>query len=226
MDQSFPDHFKKIRSFVLRTTRITEAQKKAMEELYPVYGVNFQTDSLACRDLFPGFSKYVLEIGFGMGDATLELAQNHPDTAFLGVEVHTPGVGRVLLEIQRRGLKNLKVLCHDATEVLPRLEKETWDGIHIFFPDPWPKKKHNKRRLIQHPFVQTLLPPLKTGGYIYAATDWEEYAEQILQVFDTTPGLKNPYQPWAQVSWRPKTKFERKGLEAQRVIREIFFQKS
>ena len=220
-----PEHFKKIRSFVLRTTRITEGQQKALEKLYPVYGVNFSTSSFKTADLFPGFNRFVLEIGFGMGDATLELAQAQPETAFLAIDVHTPGIGKVLGEIEKRGIKNLKLVYHDAVDVIPKMETGAWDGIHIFFPDPWPKKKHHKRRLLQGPFVETLVRPLKSAGYLYAATDWEEYALDIIEVFSKTPGLNNSYETWADIPWRPKTKFEARGLKENRPIREILFQK-
>lgn len=221
-----PEHFKQIRSFVLRTTRMTDGQKKALEDLYPVYGIDVERASFATGDLFPGFQRFVLEIGFGMGDATLELAAAQPDTAFLAIDVHTPGIGKVLAEIDRRGLKNLKVVNFDAVQIIPRLESRAWDGIHIFFPDPWPKKKHHKRRLLQAEFVKTLVRPLKTGGYLYAATDWEEYALEIHQVFTATPGLANNFDLWADVPWRPKTKFETRGLKENRPIREIFFHRT
>lgn len=220
------EHLRSIRSFVMRATRITDGQKRALEELYPLYGVDFATGSFKTEDLFPGFKKYVLEIGFGMGDATLELAANQPETGFLAIDVYTPGIGRVLAEIEKRGLKNLKVVNYDAVEIIPKLETGAWDGIHVFFPDPWPKKKHHKRRLLQTPFVTTLVRPLKTGGYLYAATDWEEYGIEILQVFSTTEGLKNSFESWADVPWRPKTKFETRGIKENRPIREIFVQKT
>lgn len=227
-DPAAPPRFQRtVKSFVRRNSRITEHQTQALSGLYPRWGLPVENSPLGAQDLgaAPG-QPLVLEIGFGMGAATLELAERHPETAYLGVEVFSPGVGKVLAEIAARGLTNLRVVQQDVHDLIPRLPLGRFQGIHIFFPDPWPKKRHHKRRLIQPPFTASLVPLLAPGGYVYAATDWEDYAVQILEVLSSTPGLQNPsggYHP--RVPWRPETKFERRGLEQQRLIREILVTK-
>jgi tRNA (guanine-N7-)-methyltransferase len=232
----------KIRSFVLRSGRMGTAQQRALQELAPLYDIAYlQPDCFAVGErgtrypvgeidlsgLFPREQPVVVEIGFGMGAATLELAEAFPGWNLLGIEVHKPGVGKVLDEIDRRGLDNLRIYRGDAVELLERgLPSAGIAGYHIFFPDPWPKKKHHKRRLIQAPVAEQLARSLRPAGYIYAVTDWEEYAHHILEVFRDTPGLVNPYAGYApQVSWRPRTSFERKGLEQSHPIREIWVER-
>lgn len=223
IDPSRPADWR-IKSFVRRAARMTDGQKKALEDLYPRFGVDAGVP-VDLKALFPGFTRFVLEIGFGMGDATLELAATLPETAFVAVDVYTPGIGRVLAEIEKRGLKNLRVVNSDVVELLPKLPQGSWEGIHVFFPDPWPKKKHHKRRLLKTDFVRTLVPLLKKDGYLYAATDWEEYAQEILEAFGQVEDLRNDFPDWAEVPWRPKTKFENRGLQEGRPIREIFFRR-
>ncbi len=203
-------------------------QRKALDTYAPLYCIEFKNQILDFKDVFKNSNDTYLEIGFGMGHATIEIAERNPDKNYLGVEVHTPGVGRVLNEIHTRKLDNLKIIRHDAVEIFEHMiGTETLSGIHLFFPDPWPKKKHFKRRLVQKEFVSLVLPKLKPGGYIYTATDWEPYAEWILEVFQSFKQLKNRYNPYAdKIEWRPETSFERKGIGKSHKIRNIWFEKS
>jgi len=215
-----------VRSYVIRAARLTPGQKRALDELYPEFGVAFPP-APDLKQLFPESRRHVIEIGFGNGDASIEIAKAFPDTGFLGVEVHPPGVGHLLAAIQREGLSNLKVLRHDAVEVVEALADNSADAFHIFFPDPWPKKKHHKRRLLQAPFLGELGRVLKPGGVLYFATDWEEYAEDVLAALEALPVFKNSFEKWADgVAWRPSTRFERRGLLEQRPILELQFLKT
>lgn len=214
-----------VRSYVIRAARLTPGQKRALEELYPVYGVPFPP-APDLKALFPASSRQVIEIGFGNGEATLEIAKAFPDTGFLGVEVHPPGVGHLLAAIDRDRLTNLRVLKHDAVEVVGSLADGSVDAFHVFFPDPWQKKKHHKRRLLQTPFLTELARVLKPGGIFYFASDWEEYAEEVLAALTVLPAFANDFDGWAHgVTWRPSTRFERRGLKEQRPIRELQFRK-
>lgn len=214
-----------VRSYVIRAARLTVGQKRALDELYPVYGVPFPP-APDLRALFPQSQRRVIEIGFGNGEATLEIAKAFPDTGFLGLEVHPPGVGHLLNEIHREGLTNLRVLRHDAVEVIEALPGDSVDAFHVFFPDPWPKKKHHKRRLLQRGFLAELARVLRPGGVFYFATDWEEYAEEVLADLLSLPLFRNDFERWATgVTWRPSTRFERRGLKEQRPIREVQFHK-
>lgn len=214
-----------VRSYVIRAARLTSGQKRALEELYPVFGVPFPP-APDLGALFPSCRRHVVEIGFGNGEATLEIAKAFPDTGFLGIEVHPPGVGHLLGEIQKQGLSNLRVLRWDAVEVIAALPEASVDAFHVFFPDPWPKKKHHKRRLLQPAFLNDLARTLKPGGVFYFATDWEEYAEEVLADLKALPDFENDFESWASgVTWRPSTRFERRGLLEQRPIREVQFHK-
>lgn len=214
-----------VRSYVIRAARLTTGQKRALEELYPVFGVPFPP-APDLKALFPAASRHVVEIGFGNGEATVEIARAFPETGFLGLEVHPPGVGHLLNEIRKEGLANLRVLRHDAVEVVSALAENSVDAFHVFFPDPWPKKKHHKRRLLQTAFLADLARALKPGGVFYFATDWEEYAEEVLAALSALPVYQNDHEKWAAgVTWRPSTRFERRGLLEQRPIRELQFRK-
>lgn len=217
---------REIRSFVIRAARLSPGQKRCLEEYYPLYGVPFPEPALDWKAIFPGFDRIVIEIGFGNGEATVEIAQKMPQTAFLGIEVHPPGVGQVLREIHDQKLNNLRLLRHDAVPVIRSLPDACVDGFHVFFPDPWQKKKHHKRRLLQRPFLEDLARVLKPGGYFYFASDWEEYAVEVLETLGQMPQWHNCYQDWAQgIAWRPQTKFENRGLVEKRPIREVYFEK-
>src|SRR5262245_33202536 len=179
-----------IRSYVLRQGRTTAAQSRARQQLAPVYGIPFATTPLDLERAFGRAAPKVLEIGFGMGETTAAIAAAHPEIDYLGVEVHSPGVGSLLNRIETQRLANVRVIQHDAVEVLEHMiAPEALDGAHLFFPDPWPKKRHHKRRLVQAPFVRLLTSRLKRGACVHAVTDWEDYAHQILAVLGDEPAL-------------------------------------
>ncbi|MCR4631453.1 MAG: tRNA (guanosine(46)-N7)-methyltransferase TrmB [Treponema sp.] len=206
---------------------MTAAQEKAYAELSPSWCIPFEDKILNFVDVFGNTNPIIVEIGFGMGDATVNMAAANPDINYLGIEVHRPGVGKVLSEIKRRELKNLYIIEHDALEVLEKMIGDnSVNGFHIFFPDPWPKKRHHKRRMVQRPRTNLFAQKLAKGGYLYFVTDWLEYAEFALEELNQTQGLKNKYKGFAEPqSWRYQTKFERKGLSADRKITELFFEK-
>ena len=214
-----------IRSYVLRQGRVSNAQQRACETLLPRYGVSFSEARLDLEKLFGRNAPKILEIGFGMGESTAVIAAAQPENDYLGIEVHTPGVGNLLKLIDAQALTNVRIIQHDAVEVLRHMiAPGTLDGIHIFFPDPWPKNRHHKRRLIQAPLVSVLTEKLKPGGYLHAATDWHEYAEQILAVFAATPALKNTAADYApRPEYRPRTKFETRGLRLGHGVWDIVF---
>lgn len=214
-----------IRSFVLRAGRLGTGQLKALDELGPRFVLPYQAAPLDLAATFGREAPKVLEIGFGMGQATAEIARNHPETDYLGVEVHTPGVGALLKLIGEQDLANLRLIQHDAVEVLRHMIPEAGlDGIHIFFPDPWHKKRHHKRRLIQPAFAELLASRLKTGGYLHLATDWQDYAEQMLAVLAANPHLRNSSDGYApRPEYRPLTKFEQRGLRLGHGVWDLVF---
>ncbi|PSJ18471.1 tRNA (guanosine(46)-N7)-methyltransferase TrmB [Nitrosomonas supralitoralis] len=214
-----------IRSFVLRQGRLSNAQRRACETLLPRYGIPFNKSLLDLNHVFSRQAPKILEIGFGMGESTATIAKAHPENDYLGIEVHTPGVGSLLNQIELLELNNLRIIQHDAVEVLEHmLPTACLDGIHIFFPDPWPKAKHHKRRLIQPALVTRLCKRLKPGGYIHAATDWEDYAAQILHVFNQDSQLINTVTNYAQrPECRPLTKFEQRGLKLGHGVWDLIF---
>ena len=216
-----------IKSYVLRTGRLSKLQKIALKSYSVKYCIPFNEGDLNFVEIFNNSNPVVLEIGFGMGHATVEIAEKNPDINYIGIEVHTPGIGKVLSEIEIRKLTNLKLIQYDAVQIVRTMIKDSsLSGIHVFFPDPWPKKKHHKRRLIQDSFIKELLGKIKKNGYLYIVTDWEEYAEYILQVLNKFEELNNPYTNFADKNdWRPYTSFEKKGLEKNHIIREIWFEK-
>lgn len=216
-----------IRSFVLRQGRVSNAQRRACEMLLPRHGIPFAESPLDLNQVFGRQAPKILEIGFGMGDSTAAIAHAHPDKDYLAIEVHTPGVGSLLNQIEALDLTNLRIIQHDAVEVLHHmLPTACLDGIHIFFPDPWPKARHHKRRLIQPALVAHLCEHLKSGGYIHTATDWEDYAEQILTVFSNEPQLTNSATDYApRPDYRPLTKFEQRGLKLGHGVWDLIFLK-
>ncbi len=221
-----PSH-RPIRSFVLRQGRISNAQQRALEGLLPRFGIPFQGSLLDLDEAFGRAAPKILEIGFGMGETTAAIAAAHPENDYLGVEVHSPGVGSLLKQIEEQGLTNLRVIQHDAVEVLKHMiAPGALSGVHIFFPDPWHKKRHHKRRLIQPELVALLSDRLRPGGYIHAATDWQEYAEHILAVLSAEPRLTNTAQGYApRPEYRPLTKFERRGLRLGHGVWDIVFRR-
>ncbi len=215
---------RKIRSFVSRKKRLTNLQQRSLDAHAGDYCISFdESGRRAVKEYLTPGNAY-LEIGFGMGEVTARIAREHPENRYLGIEVFQPGIGRLLHEISEEGLENIRIIAHDVDEVIDCLiPEETLDGIHIFFPDPWPKKRHHKRRLFQEPFVRRLLRVLSAGGYIYAVTDWEDYARQMLEVCNSIGELDNPSRGFsAPLAWRPRSKFESKGLAKNHVIREIY----
>lgn len=214
-----------VRSFVLRAGRLGTGQLKALDELGPRFVLPYQAAPLDLAATFGREAPKVLEIGFGMGQATAEIARKHPEIDYLGVEVHTPGVGALLKLIGEQDLANLRLIQHDAVEVLRHMIPEAGlDGIHIFFPDPWHKKRHHKRRLIQPAFAELLASRLKTCGYLHLATDWQDYAEQMLAVLATNPHLRNSSDGYApRPEYRPLTKFEQRGLRLGHGVWDLVF---
>lgn len=216
-----------IRSYVLRQGRVSKAQRRACETLLPRFGIPFRAEPLDLDRVFGRSAPKVLEIGFGMGETTTAIAEAHPETDFLGIEVHTPGVGSLLREIDARQLTNIRIVQHDAVEVLGQMiSPGSLDGMHVFFPDPWPKKRHHKRRLIQPAFVSLAASRLKPGGYLHIATDWQEYAEQILSVLSAEPALENTAPGYAaRPAHRPQTKFERRGIGLGHGVWDVVFRR-
>jgi tRNA (guanine-N7-)-methyltransferase len=216
-----------IRSFVVRAGRMGTGQQKAIETLGPRYMLPFQASPFDAAAVFGRHAPLVLEIGFGMGAATAQIAAARPDTDFLGVEVHVPGVGALLKRIGEEGLSNLRIVQHDAVQVLDQmLAPVSLAGVHVFFPDPWHKKKHHKRRLIQPPLVALLASRLAAGGVLHCATDWQPYAEQMLEVLSAEPALENTAEGYApRPDYRPLTKFEDRGLKLGHGVWDLVFTK-
>ena len=224
-EESSENH-RRIRSFVLRQGRLTKGQERALETGWPKFGLDYAPALLEFTQTFGrADSKRLLEIGFGMGDATAKIAQTLPDCDFLAVEVHTPGVGSLLKLMQEGDIQNIRIIQHDAVEVLHNMVPDnSLDGVHIFFPDPWHKKRHHKRRLIQAEFVKLLCTKLKVGAYIHVATDWQEYAEWVLEVLNSENALKNTASDYAEKpSYRPLTKFENRGLKLGHGVWDLVF---
>ena len=241
------EHKRTIRSFVLRQGHMTASQQRAIDTLWSQFGVDYQTAGLDLNQCFGREQAKVLEIGFGMGVATAEIARRLPETDFLAIDVHGPGVGNLLKLIEEQQLSNIRVMRHDAVEVVENMLADgSLSGIHIFFPDPWHKKRHNKRRLIQPPFVELLASRLKPGGYIHCATDWENYALQMLEVLGGEPSLDNSVANPAPAAlaaaleadsaaglagfaprpdYRPLTKFENRGLRLGHGVWDLVFRK-
>ncbi len=216
-----------IRSFVLRQGRMSPAQVRAYEELMPRLGIEYRPLPLDFSQAFGRQAPLILEIGFGMGETTARIAAAMPATNFLGLEVHAPGVGALLKLVEEQQLANLRVVRHDAVEVVQNMiVPASLAGIHIFFPDPWPKARHHKRRLIQSDFVALLASRLVPGGYLHCATDWEEYAQQMLEVLSADPLLINTAVGFAaKPDYRPLTKFEARGLKLGHGVRDVLFRR-
>ena len=216
-----------IRSFVLRQGRVSAAQARYHEEGMPRWGLPYQAAPLDLDAVFGRRTHRILEIGCGMGETTALIAGQHPQNDYLGIEVHTPGVGSLLKEIATRELSDLRVIQHDAVEVVrDMLAPNSLAGIHVYFPDPWPKKRHHKRRLLQPSFVHLLATRIAPGGYLHAATDWEEYAQEILQTFTSEPLLANTANGFApRPAWRPQTKFEARGLKLGHGSWDVLFRR-
>ncbi|MBQ6056518.1 MAG: tRNA (guanosine(46)-N7)-methyltransferase TrmB [Treponema sp.] len=214
-----------IKTYVLRAGHFTNSEKNAYEKLHDKYCIDFSETPLDFESVFGNKNPTVIEIGFGMGKATAIIAQNNPDINYIGIEVHKPGVGKLLASIEELKLSNIRIIEYDAMEVLKKqIKDDSVSAFHIFFADPWPKKRHHKRRLVQRPRTDLMTSKLVKGGYLYFVTDWLPYAEFALDELNQTAGLKNKFDGFApHQEWRPETRFEQKGLDANRVISELMF---
>ncbi|MFM0321438.1 tRNA (guanosine(46)-N7)-methyltransferase TrmB [Caballeronia glebae] len=218
---------RRIRSFVTRAGRVSVGQQRAIDDLGPRYVVPYAPQLADWDARFGRKAPRVLEIGFGMGATTAEIAAARPGDDFIGVEVHEPGVGALLKLIGEEGLGNIRILQHDAVEVLEHMiAPDSLDGVHIYFPDPWHKARHHKRRLIQPKFVALLVSRMKPGGYMHLATDWQNYAEQMLEVLSAEPALENTADGYApRPDFRPVTKFERRGMRLGHGVWDLMFRR-
>jgi len=217
-----------IRSYVLRQGRFSPAQQRAYAELLPRLGIPYRREPLNFREIFGRDAPVVVEIGSGMGETTARIARENPATDYVAIEVHAPGVGSLLKMLAEEAVPNVRVVQHDAVDVMREMVPESsLAGIHVFFPDPWPKKRHHKRRLIQPAFTALAASRLAAGGYLHVATDWQDYAEHVLAVLSATPGLRNTAEAFApRPATRPETKFERRGLNLGHGVWDIVFERS
>jgi len=216
-----------IRSYVLRQGRMSEAQQRAIDALYPQFGLAFRDTPIDASTIFNRHAPLVLEIGSGMGETTAAIAAARPDTDFIAIEVHLPGIGALLKHIATRGLTNVRVIRHDALAVLQTMiAADSLAGVHLYFPDPWPKKRHHKRRIVQPTFVDQVARKLAPNGYLHMATDWPPYAEHMLEVLRASPLLINTASDYApRPVWRPLTKFEQRGLKLGHAVHDLVFKK-
>jgi tRNA (guanine-N7-)-methyltransferase len=223
-----PESLRKIRSFVLRAGRFTVAQRRSYNCLSGKFIIPCENKLLDFAGIFGNNNPVIVEIGFGMGNATAVIAGENPGKNYIGLEIHKPGIGRLLWEIEQRPLLNVRIIECDAVLVFRNMIPEnSLEGAHIFFPDPWPKKRHHKRRLIQRPFTDCIASKLKPGGYIYMVSDWLDYANWALFVLTNTEGMVNEHDGFAAPQpWRPRTSFEKKGLDKKHEIKELFFRRS
>jgi len=224
---STPGH--SIRSYVIRSGRITDAQRRALEELWPRWGLAFEPRTLDLDEVFGRRAPRTMEIGFGAGENLLDLATAHPERDYLGVEVHRAGIGRLLLRLHERDVRNVRIICHDAVEVLAQqIAPGALDEVLVFFPDPWPKKRHHKRRLVQAPFVELVAQRLAPGGILRLATDWEPYAQQMLEVINACPLLENLSRDGGFVERPPErspTRFEQRGVRLGHGVSDLAYRR-
>jgi tRNA (guanine-N7-)-methyltransferase len=213
-----------VRSYSIRGSRITEAQRTAKDALQEVHGIEFKQEQINFPAIFPASEKVIMEIGFGMGEATAIIAKNHPNNGYIAVDVHPPGIGKLLARIVENDLTNLKVIEEDVHVVLQHMIADgSLDGIHLFFPDPWPKKKHNKRRIVNEGFLALIHPKLKKGGFIHIATDWVPYAVSIQEVFAGSPLFTGGVIE--KPEWRPVTRFEGQGIDKDHAVNDMMYLK-
>ncbi len=217
-----------VRSFVLRQGRLTRGQEQAIENVWPVYGIERDESRLELEGLFKRSAPVILEIGFGDGVSLAEMAKSAPEKDFIGIEVHRPGVGRLLHLIDEQGLTNVRVMDDDAVEIIKnRIPKQSLERVQLFFPDPWHKKRHNKRRIVQPEFISLIASRLKAGGVFHLATDWEPYAEHMAEMMEASTEFvslaDSPYSPKPES--RPITKFERRGLKLGHGVWDLLYEK-
>ncbi len=219
--------YRPIRSYVLRQGRFSPAQQRALTELMPRFGIAYRAAPLDFPEAFGRRAPVVAEIGFGMGDTTARIAEANPGTDYLAIEVHGPGVGSLLKRMGETGLANIRIIQHDAVDVLrDMVPASSLAAIHVFFPDPWPKKRHHKRRLLQPEFVELAASRLAKGGVLHVATDWRDYAEQVLAILSASPSLANTCKDFAaRPAWRPETKFERRGIALGHGVWDLVFER-
>lgn len=213
-----------VRSYSIRGSRITDAQREAKTALQAIHGIEFKQEIIDLQQIFPTSDAVIMEIGFGMGEATAIIAKNHPNNGYIAVDVHPPGIGKLLARIVENDLNNLKVIEEDVHVVLQHMiADESLDGIHLFFPDPWPKKKHNKRRIVNEGFLQLIYPKVKKGGFIHIATDWVPYANSIQEVFAASPLFSGGVID--KPEWRPVTRFEGQGIDKDHAVNDMLYTK-
>lgn len=213
-----------VRSYSIRRSRITDAQQQARAALQAIHGIELKQELIDLKAIFPTSDAVIMEIGFGMGEATAIIAKNHPNNGYIAVEVHPPGIGKLLARIVENDLTNIKVIEDDANVVLQyMIPDESLDGIHLYFPDPWPKTKHNKRRIINEGFLQLIHPKIKKGGVIHIATDWVPYAESIQAVFVASTLFSGGVID--KPEWRPETRFEGKGIDKDHAVNDMLYAK-
>jgi tRNA (guanine-N7-)-methyltransferase len=211
-----------VRSYSIRGSRITVAQRQAKTALQKVHGIEFKQEIIDLKAIFPKADKVIMEIGFGMGEATAIIAKNHPDNAYIAVDVHPPGIGKLLSRIDEDKLSNVKVIEDDVHVVLEHMFADhCLDGIHLFFPDPWPKKKHHKRRIVNESFLRLIHPKIKKGGFIHIATDWVPYATSIQEVFSNSDLFAGGVIP--KPEWRPVTRFEDQGIDKDHAVNDMYY---
>ncbi len=213
-----------VRSYRIRGSRITDAQREAKTALQAIHGIEFKQELIDLTAIFPRSEKVIMEIGFGMGEATALIAKNHPNNGYIAVDVHPPGIGKLLARIVENDLTNLKIIEDDVHVVLQHMiVDKSLDGIHLYFPDPWPKKKHNKRRIVNEGFLQLIHPKIKKGGFIHIATDWVPYAMSIQEVFAASTLFVGGVID--KPEWRPVTRFEGQGIDKDHAVNDMLYTK-
>ena len=214
-----------IRTYRLRGSRITGPQQSALDKYWAAYGIEYSTEFLTITSLFPTSEQVVLEIGFGMGEATALIARDFPNTGYLAVEVHKPGIGKLMARVEELALSNIRIIEGDAHPIITTMiPDKSVDGVHLFFPDPWPKKRHNKRRIVNAEFLALIHPKIKDGGFFHIATDWVPYAEYIEEVFAASPLFTGGVVE--RPEWRPVTRFEGQGITKEHQVTDLRYTKS
>ena len=214
-----------VRTYRLRGSRITSPQQNALDKYWGIYGMEYSEDFINIPQLFPNSKNVILEIGFGMGEATALIGRDFPETGFLAVEVHKPGIGKLMARVEELALSNIRIIEGDAHPIITTMiPDKSVDGVHLFFPDPWPKKRHNKRRIVNAEFLALIHPKIKDGGFFHIATDWVPYAEYIEEVFAASPLFTGGVVE--RPEWRPVTRFEGQGITKDHQVTDLRYTKS